>query len=93
MYSFGTYFDLCSLYCKIQKNFAQQKYKLFYYFFRTPHDFPLNNCEADFNDRATLEDLNEIGKLAMGFSKFDENIANDAGAVGARKYANKILNL
>src|ERR1700761_2379422 len=39
--------------------------------FRSPPDFPLNNCEESFEDRATAQELSGIGRSTMGFKKFE----------------------
>ncbi|CAL8144552.1 unnamed protein product [Orchesella dallaii] len=61
----------------------------------TPQDFPLNNCEKDFPDRAKPSDLTELGKLGMGFTPLivDPTVTKELseGAIKARKEFNKIL--
>ncbi|ODM95117.1 hypothetical protein Ocin01_11564 [Orchesella cincta] len=61
----------------------------------TPQDFPLNNCEVDFSDRAKPSDLTELGKLGMGFTPLSLDAASteklSEGAINARKEFNKVL--
>ena len=60
---------------------------------RTPQDFPKNDCEKNFKDRAFPQDLTELGKLVMGFSKFefDPKVSTHDGAKDAVDYANRVL--
>lgn len=62
-------------------------------FYRSPPDFPLNNCEINFKDRAFPSDLTELGKLTMGFSKFndaDSSITSTSKSKASLQ-ANKVL--
>lgn len=38
---------------------------------KTPPDFPLNNNEVNFINRATMKDLTDLGKSMMGFPEID----------------------
>lgn len=60
---------------------------------KSPPDFPLNNCEESFDDRATTDDLDEVGRISMGFTKieYDANRCGHQGAEEAIRIANKIL--
>lgn len=62
---------------------------------QSPPDFPLNNCEEHFGDRATPEELNELGRSTMGFRKieYDPKWSNHHGSEAAVKIANEILQL
>lgn len=62
---------------------------------QSPPDFPKNDCEEFFDDRATPNDLTELGRLTMGFNKFvcDQNRCVNHGSEEAVKIANEILQL
>lgn len=62
---------------------------------RTPPDFPLNHCEENFYDRATPQELSDIGRSTMGFHKieYDPKRSMHQGSEKAIKQANEILQL
>ncbi|KAG2188253.1 hypothetical protein INT44_001006 [Umbelopsis vinacea] len=57
----------------------------------TPPDFPGNNCEVDFEDRAKPQDLSDLGKLGMGYTRFEENDNMTKGQREAIRTANSHL--
>jgi hypothetical protein len=57
----------------------------------TPADFPGNHCELDFDDRAKPEDLTDLGKLGMGYSRFEATATMTEGQKQAIKIANSHL--
>lgn len=57
----------------------------------TPPDFPGNNCEVTFDDRAKPEDLTELGKLGMGYTRFEEQDDMTPGQREAIRIANSHL--
>lgn len=62
---------------------------------RSPPDFPLNNCEEFFDDRAMPEHLTEMGRSMMGFNKieYDPKRSSHQGSEEAIRIANEILQL
>lgn len=60
---------------------------------RSPPDFPLNNCEEFFEDRATPTDLTDLGRLTMGFGNidYDPTLSSHQGSEAAIQIANDIL--
>ncbi len=64
-------------------------------FGKSPPDFPLNDCEEFFDDRATPDDLTELGRLTMGFDRieYQPNRSGNHGAEEAIRIANDILKL
>jgi hypothetical protein len=59
--------------------------------FRTPPDFPGNNCELHFDDRAKPQDLSDLGKLGMGYTRFEETADMTKGQREAIRIANSDL--
>ncbi|OMJ20856.1 hypothetical protein AYI69_g6058 [Smittium culicis] len=57
----------------------------------TPPDFPGNNAEKDFADRATPSDLSELGRLGMGFERLDPKHKLTKGALAAIDEYNRTL--
>ncbi|CAM0139195.1 hypothetical protein VKS41_002405 [Umbelopsis sp. WA50703] len=57
----------------------------------TPADFPGNHCELDFDDRAKPEDLTDLGKFGMGYSRFEATATMTEGQKQAIKIANSHL--
>ncbi|XP_037036904.1 uncharacterized protein YbiU-like isoform X2 [Bradysia coprophila] len=62
---------------------------------KSPPDFPKNDCEEFFEDRAMPNDLTKLGRLTMGFNKieWDQNRCVHQGSEEAIKIANDILRL
>ncbi|PVU84905.1 hypothetical protein BB559_007315 [Furculomyces boomerangus] len=58
----------------------------------TPPDFPGNNAEKDFDDRAKPEDLSKLGKLGMGFERIEPKHKLTKGAQAAVDKHNHVLN-
>jgi hypothetical protein len=61
------------------------------FFQRSPPDFPLNNCELNFEDRGKPEELSELGKQNMGLVKIPESNDMNSSQLRAIREANKIL--
>ncbi|PVU84502.1 hypothetical protein BB560_007333 [Smittium megazygosporum] len=59
----------------------------------TPPDFPGNNAEQDFADRATPADLSHLGKLGMGYERIQTRPGMTKGAIAAVQEYNHALNL
>ncbi|KAI7856150.1 DUF1479 domain protein [Circinella umbellata] len=57
----------------------------------TPPDFPANDCEKHFNDRATPSDLTKEQKLGMGFTPFPETKGMTEGQLEAIREHNRII--
>ncbi|KAH8547868.1 DUF1479 domain protein [Umbelopsis sp. PMI_123] len=57
----------------------------------TPPDFPGNNCELHFDDRAKPQDLSDLGKLGMGYTRFEETADMTKGQREAIRIANSDL--
>ncbi|CDS03655.1 hypothetical protein LRAMOSA01057 [Lichtheimia ramosa] len=59
---------------------------------RTPPDFPANDSEVDFTDRATPDTLNDAEKQGMGYLPFSETEAGlTAGQLRAIREHNRIM--
>lgn len=59
--------------------------------FRTPPDFPGNHFEVELDDRAKPQDLSDLGKLGMGYTRFEEKADMTKGQKEAIKMANSCL--
>ena len=57
----------------------------------TPPDFPANDCEEHFDDRATPATLTEEQKLGMGFTPFPETEGVTEGQLKAIREHNSII--
>ncbi|OLY78918.1 hypothetical protein AYI68_g7023 [Smittium mucronatum] len=59
----------------------------------TPPDFPGNNAEKDFQDRATPDDLTPLARVGMGFQRLEPKHKLTKGAQAAVDNFNKVLGL
>ena len=57
----------------------------------TPPDFPANDCEEHFDDRATPATLTKEQKLGMGFTPFPETEGMTEGQLKAIREHNRII--
>lgn len=70
----------------------QESQEIHYYCCSTPPDFPANDSEVDFTDRATPDTLNDAEKQGMGYLPFSETEAGlTAGQLRAIREHNRIM--